>query len=76
MAMSAALVLGHHEAMTSTNPTAAGATRPGGLRHLSVVGANGRRPLDREDALRRVRDVRRHVVARQERFAHLKRSYD
>jgi hypothetical protein len=62
--------------MTSTTSTVPGPSRLGALRHLSVAGANGQRPLDREDALRRVRSVRRHVVARQERFAHLKRVYD
>ena len=35
-----------------------------------------RRPLNREDALRQVRSVRRHVQSREDRFAHLKRSYD
>jgi hypothetical protein len=30
----------------------------------------------REDALRRVRDVRRHIQPRSERFAYLKRGYD
>ena len=76
MAISGACACGHHVSMTSTTTTASGAVRPGGLRHLSVVGANGQRPLDREDALRRVRSVRHHVLARQERFAHLKRVYD
>jgi len=76
MAISVSCPRGHDVAMNSTTSTAPGAPRPGGLRHLSVVGAHGQRPLDREDALRRVRSVRRHVLARQERFAHLKRVYD
>jgi hypothetical protein len=76
MAISGAPAWRHHVPMTSTTATAPGASRAGGLRHLSVVGANGQRPLNRDDALRRVRSVQRHVLARQERFAHLKRVYD
>ena len=76
MAISGAWARREDVPMTPPTSTAPGPSRPGGLRHLSVVGANGQRPLDREDALRRVRSVRRHVLARQERFAHLKRIYD
>ena len=76
MAISAGWACREDVPMTSTTSTALGPSRPGGLRQLSVVGADGQRPLDREDALRRVRSVRRHVLARQERFAHLKRVYD
>jgi hypothetical protein len=47
----------------------------GGVRRLPLATAT-RRPLNREDALRQVRSVRRHVQARTERFAHLKRVYD
>jgi hypothetical protein len=60
----------------TTTTTARGPLRSGGLRRLSLVGAGGQRPLNRDDALRRVRSVRRHVEARNERFEHLKRVYD
>ena len=44
---------------------------------LRLLPAAGRRPLNRDDALRQVRSVRHHVeTSRAERFAHLKRVYD
>jgi hypothetical protein len=63
----------HHVCMaTMTNATL---SAPGALRRLSLLPA-GRRPLNRDEALRQVRSVRRHVESRADRFAHLKRVYD
>jgi hypothetical protein len=58
--------------MATTNATMSAA---GALRRLALV-QPGRRPLNRDEALRQVRSVRRHVQSRAERFAHLKRVYD
>jgi hypothetical protein len=58
-------------ATTTTTVT----TVPGSLRRLATA-ANDRRVLNRDEALRQVRNVRRHVQSRSERFAHLKRVYD
>jgi hypothetical protein len=60
-------------ATTTTNATL---SAPGELRRLILVPASGRRPLNRDDALRQVRTAKRHVQSRDERFAHLKRVYD
>jgi len=51
-------------------------TTTAAARRLSPVPGTARRPLDRDAAVRRVRDARRHLQARQDRFAHLKRIYD
>jgi hypothetical protein len=74
MAISAGTMPVHHVGMaTTTNATL---SAPGGaLRRLSLLPA-GRRPLNRDEALRQVRSVRRHVESRADRFAHLKRVYD
>jgi hypothetical protein len=55
----------------STNATTVAA----GSRRLALV-TKTRRPLDREAAVARVRDARRLVEPRGQRFAHLKRMYD
>jgi hypothetical protein len=74
MAISAGTSCADHVGMaiiTNATPSARGA-----LRHLTAVPAAGRRPLDRDAALRQVRTAKRHVQTRSERFAHLKRVYD
>jgi hypothetical protein len=57
-----------------TNRTTAMSIAPG-TRRLAVVPTT-RRPLDRNTAMQRVRDARRMVLPRHERFAHLKRMHD
>jgi hypothetical protein len=76
MAISAGHAKGDHAGMAIT--TNATAPTRGALRRLTLVGATttSSRPLDRDEALRRVRDAKRHVEARSERFAYLKRVYD
>ena len=58
-------------ATTTTNVT----TLPGSLRRLATA-TSDRRVLNRDEALRQVRSVRRHVQSRSDRFAYLKRVYD
>jgi hypothetical protein len=60
-----------HVGMASTTPASSAAPR-----RLSAVPGPGHRPLDRDAAVRRVRDARRHLESRRERFSHLKRTYD
>jgi hypothetical protein len=57
-----------------TNRSSAMSIAPG-ARRLAVVPTT-RRPLDRNAAVQRVRDARRLVLPRHERFAHLKRMHD
>jgi hypothetical protein len=57
----------------TTKPPPAG--RPA-LRRLMLLPTGGRRPLDRDEALRQIRGAIRHVQPREERFAHLKRAHD
>jgi hypothetical protein len=45
-------------------------------RTLSLVSGGRRRPVDRDLALRQVRNAVRQLQPRHERFAHLKRVYD
>jgi hypothetical protein len=71
MAISAGSSLGDDACMATTT-TAIASSKP----RLKAVPAAGRRPLDRDDALRQVRSVRHHVESREGRFAHLKRLYD
>ncbi len=55
-------------------PNANPSTPASGRRRLNSLADS--RPAARDAALRRVRDARRGLAPRAERFAHLKRTYD
>lgn len=69
-AFRSAIIPGMAASPTLAAPLARPRTSP-----LTLI-PGGRRPIDRDDALRQVRAARRRLQPREQRFEHLKRVYD